>query len=50
MSPPAADAAPASALEEHIRRTVAAWPPLTADQRARLAVILLSPAGNGDAA
>lgn len=40
----------AAQLEEHIRAVVDTFPPLTADQRNRLAVILLgSPAGDGDA-
>jgi hypothetical protein len=39
----------AAGLEEHIREAVATWPPLTPEQKSELAVILLSPAGGGDA-
>lgn len=38
----------AANLEDHIRRTVAAAPPLTADQRDRLALLLRG--GGSDAA
>ena len=37
----------AAKLEDHVRKVVESWPPLTKDQRDRLA-ILLQPAG-GDA-
>lgn len=32
-------------LEEHIRRIVDAWPPLTLEQRAKLAILLRPEAG-----
>ena len=31
-----------------VRKMVGGWPPLTAETRAELAIILLSPDGNGD--
>ena len=37
----------ASVAEEYITRLVAQAPPLTAEQRSRLAALLLAPAGNG---
>lgn len=39
----------AAGLRQRIERDVSTWPPLTDAQRADLA-LLLSPAGNGDAA
>jgi hypothetical protein len=35
---------------DRVRRIVAAWPPLTPEQKAELAVILLTGEGGGDAA
>lgn len=36
----------AERLEDHIKRTIEAAPPLTAEQRDRLAVLLLRPGGD----
>ena len=38
----------AERLEEHIRRIVDQAPPLSAEQRSRLAVLLLDSTGSGD--
>jgi hypothetical protein len=40
----------AAGLESRIREAVSTWPPLTAEVRADLAVLLLSPAGGDRAA
>ena len=40
----------AAGLETRIRRDVASWPPLSAEARAELAILLLSPAGGSDVA
>jgi hypothetical protein len=48
---PEAIAEARAALDESkIRAAVAAWPPLTAEQRAELAILLLTPAGGDHAA
>ena len=39
----------AANLEAHIQRIVAQAPPLTEDQRSRLALLLRGPSGSGDA-
>jgi predicted O-methyltransferase YrrM len=39
----------AAGLEARIKRDVASWPPLSAEDRADLAVLLLHPGGDGDA-
>jgi hypothetical protein len=39
----------AAGLEARIKRDVASWPPLSAEERADLAVLLLHPGGDGDA-
>jgi hypothetical protein len=36
-------------LQQHIRETVSTWPPLPDAIRNELAVLLLAPAGGGDA-
>jgi hypothetical protein len=38
----------AAGLEARIKRDVESWPPLPVETRAELAIILLSPAGDGD--
>jgi hypothetical protein len=38
-----------AALARHIRELVDTFPPLTAEQRVRLGVLLLQPGGGGDA-
>ena len=40
LSPPCGEARRAEQLEDHIRRVVEAAPPLTAEQRDRLALLL----------
>jgi hypothetical protein len=40
----------AAGLQARIKRDVASWPPLPADIRAELAILLLSPAGGDHAA
>ena len=51
--PEAIEAARAELAEANararVRAVVAAWPALSAETRAELAIILLSPDGNGDA-
>jgi hypothetical protein len=39
----------AANLKQHIRETVSTWPPLPDAIRNELAVLLLTPAGGGDA-
>jgi hypothetical protein len=39
-----------AAIERHIKALVDTFPPLTAEQKSRLAVLLLTPGGGGDAA
>jgi hypothetical protein len=39
----------AANLAAQIKRDVATWPPLSAETRAELAILLLSPAGGSDA-
>lgn len=39
----------ADALERHIRELVDTFPELTVEQKSRLAVLLLTPGGGGDA-
>lgn len=39
----------AARLEEYVRRTVASWPPLTAEQCDRIAILLRPSSGSGDA-
>jgi hypothetical protein len=38
----------AAAMERHIKALVDTFPPLTAEQKSRLAVLLLTPGGDGD--
>lgn len=39
----------AALLEDHVRKTVAAWPPLTPEQCDRIAILLRPLSGSGDA-
>jgi hypothetical protein len=38
----------AEQLADHVRRVVDTFPPLTREQRSRLAALLLAPGGDGD--